>query len=85
MELSLFNKALLDLQALKGEADDVTLVQHLLTGCLSEQGATLSCVKMAGHGRGCSRYQINSSPIQEPIINDTICVPPAKSLLHCRS
>lgn len=65
--------------------EDLTLVQHLLTGCLHEQGAKLSCVKMAGHGRGCGRHQINRSPIQDPIINDTIWVPPAKSPLHCRS
>ena len=65
--------------------EDLTLVQHHLTGCLYEQGAKLSCVKMAGHGRGCGRHQINSSPIQDPIINDTIWVPPAKSPLHRRT
>lgn len=89
-ELSLLNKTLLGLSGsesgeLTGKDEDLTLVRHLLTGCLHEQGAKLSCDKMAGHGRGCGRHQINSGPIQDPIINDTIWVPPAKSPLHCRS
>lgn len=65
--------------------EDLTLVRHPLTGFLHGHRAKLSCVKMTGHGRGCGRHQINSSPAEDPIINDTLCVPPAKSPLHCTS
>lgn len=45
---------------------------------LYKNGAKLSCVKMTGHGRGYGRHQINSGPIGDAIISDTLRVPPGQ-------